>query len=451
MSLPLSGSISLSQINTELSRSASSQISLDSAENGTYAAVNNCSYYKPAAANPAAMSEWRGYDHNIMCPTTGYCGAGGKGLIQLYGANSATHTITVGNGPGFFRLRIAFFGVWPGQFPSYGTNTPVSWWRSRITVAGTSNDVVWSGSTLSGVSGYYVNIETDNPANYREYYSFIPSGSSQISIAVENYSPDLLLNYAYHVTCITAGSIVALHWSPDTFANACNSNFVYSAGSGETAVLGYSGYKNFLVSGNGTLSVGNAIYGYPSGSATSTYNTTNANSSDGYGYTGGTSYTYPTYNSAQYTLSGQTKASITNYSSGTQPLVAADGYYSDGTNWALVTGGAGVIASTGVCYYSLTWTISITTYYNDSQASISTVASYTGNGTWNNTSNVTNGAVISLYGYGHTISGQGGVTVEIYVDSVLQASSTADPTTSASYNLTMDGNHTVTINVFDSI
>jgi hypothetical protein len=61
--LPSSGSISLSQINTELSRAYNSQISLDAAENGSYGAINQNSSVKPSSANPAAMSEWRGYNH----------------------------------------------------------------------------------------------------------------------------------------------------------------------------------------------------------------------------------------------------------------------------------------------------------------------------------------------------------------------------------------------------
>jgi hypothetical protein len=452
MSLPLGGPISMSQINTELVRSSTAQISLDSAENGSYAAVNNCSYYKPSATNPAAMSEWRGYDHQIMCPTTGYCGSGGRGLIQLYGANTSTHTISVGNGPGFFRLRVGYYGVWPGTFPTGATGTPAAWWRSRITVTGTSYDILWAGDTLIGNSGYFGGGNIEAGQNfYNEFYSYVPAGSNSITITTETYSPNLLFNFTYHLTCITSGSLVGLHWSPDTIAHACDSSYVYYE-SGELGDQGYSGYLNFLVSGNGTLSVGNAIYAYPSGSTTSTSGTTNAANSAGYGYTGGLSYTYPNYNSAAYYLfEGQSLASVPIYSFSVNPLVASNGYYSDGTNWALVTGGAGVISSTGPCYYTLTWSISIATYYSDSQASISTVASYTGNGTWSSTSNVGNGANVAIYGYGHTLGGFGGVTVDIYIDSVLQVTSTGDSTTTASYNLTMDDAHSVSIYIYDSI
>lgn len=68
MALPSTGSISMSQINTELGRSSTAQISLDSAENGSYASINQCANSVPSSTNPAAMSEWRGYAQNANCP-----------------------------------------------------------------------------------------------------------------------------------------------------------------------------------------------------------------------------------------------------------------------------------------------------------------------------------------------------------------------------------------------
>jgi len=64
MALPSSGQIAMSQINTELGRSASATISLDTAENGGYGAINQNSTSRPNASNPAAMSEWHGYNHS---------------------------------------------------------------------------------------------------------------------------------------------------------------------------------------------------------------------------------------------------------------------------------------------------------------------------------------------------------------------------------------------------
>ena len=64
MALPCSGQIAMSQINTELNRSASATISLDAAENGDYGAINQNSPSRPNASNPAAMSEWHCYNHS---------------------------------------------------------------------------------------------------------------------------------------------------------------------------------------------------------------------------------------------------------------------------------------------------------------------------------------------------------------------------------------------------
>lgn len=68
MTLPASGSsISMSQINTELGRSSTATISLDTAENGGYGAINTCASPYPLTSNPASLSEWYGYNHTAAC------------------------------------------------------------------------------------------------------------------------------------------------------------------------------------------------------------------------------------------------------------------------------------------------------------------------------------------------------------------------------------------------
>jgi hypothetical protein len=67
MALQGSGSISMSQINSELQRSSTSTISLDAAENGSYATINTCSSSRPSSGNPASMSEWYSYNHTASC------------------------------------------------------------------------------------------------------------------------------------------------------------------------------------------------------------------------------------------------------------------------------------------------------------------------------------------------------------------------------------------------
>jgi len=64
MALPLSGELGMRSINAELGRTSTSTISLDTAENGGYGAINAFSRSRPSSANPAAISEWYGYDHS---------------------------------------------------------------------------------------------------------------------------------------------------------------------------------------------------------------------------------------------------------------------------------------------------------------------------------------------------------------------------------------------------
>jgi hypothetical protein len=81
------GSVSMTAINLELGRASNASISLDAAENGSYGAINSCSPSRPSSSNPAAMSEWRGYNHSFAC-----CNAPS---ISLNTSSSSSITVNV--------------------------------------------------------------------------------------------------------------------------------------------------------------------------------------------------------------------------------------------------------------------------------------------------------------------------------------------------------------------
>ncbi len=73
MTLPTSGPLSFSAINTELGRSSTATMSLQTAETGGYVAINQNSPSRPNGSAPYAVSEWYGYNQN----------ASGAGTITL--------------------------------------------------------------------------------------------------------------------------------------------------------------------------------------------------------------------------------------------------------------------------------------------------------------------------------------------------------------------------------
>lgn len=87
MALPSSGTLNAQSINFELGRSRSATLSIDTAENGGYGAINTNSESYPNSANPAAYSEWYGYDH-----TAG--GGGGNELTLGYNLTNGNFACT---------------------------------------------------------------------------------------------------------------------------------------------------------------------------------------------------------------------------------------------------------------------------------------------------------------------------------------------------------------------
>jgi hypothetical protein len=91
-----SGSVAATGINMELGRSSNSNLSIDTAENGGYGAINTCSPSYPSGSNPASFSEWRNYNHGFACCnapsiSAGNVGSGSVGVSISYSNCSSMH------------------------------------------------------------------------------------------------------------------------------------------------------------------------------------------------------------------------------------------------------------------------------------------------------------------------------------------------------------------------
>jgi hypothetical protein len=78
-----SGSVAATGINLELGRASNATLSIDTAENGGYAAINQCSPSRPSSDNPASYSEWRNYNHGFACCNAPSISAGNVGTNSI--------------------------------------------------------------------------------------------------------------------------------------------------------------------------------------------------------------------------------------------------------------------------------------------------------------------------------------------------------------------------------
>jgi len=120
MALPASGQLGLSQINTELGRTATSQISLDAAENGSYGAINANSRSRPSSTNPASVSEWYSYNHRA---------GGGPGPVRLTLIQLGYSGRAEGSNFGELEACSEFSSE---QIPTYYNADNGQWWQVQI-------------------------------------------------------------------------------------------------------------------------------------------------------------------------------------------------------------------------------------------------------------------------------------------------------------------------------
>lgn len=161
MTMPASGTISMSQINTELGRSSTASISLDTAENGGYATINTNSSSRPSATNPASMSEWYSYNHsaapaksvtfsNLM--SIGYSGTI-TGTVTIVGAVATFSCYSTLYGTGRLSTNLNIGGTTRATIrSSAGTTTSTTFTLSPGTYSYTLDVTVTSGSGSGGIN-----------------------------------------------------------------------------------------------------------------------------------------------------------------------------------------------------------------------------------------------------------------------------------------------------------
>jgi hypothetical protein len=254
----------------------------------------------------------------------------------------------VGPGPSRIQLRALYARKYysPGYWPTSGTSqvngSTNNWLYSHITVGDSPLILNTDGATYNNTA--YPNLTPSTPYDTVTNWTFIPEGENTIKIKVYAGSTDTVWEVSSYIGCAITGSLTNLHWSPDTPANACDSNYSYYYFDGsEITITGFTGYRQYLVTGG--FQVGGKISIYPSGTAALT--------SNGYGANGMRGYVFPDYASSAYGSSSPL--------SRPSAIFVDPGYYSDGTNWALVGNSTattgyndGEIIEVGVCQGSPT-------------------------------------------------------------------------------------------------
>jgi len=139
MALTSSGEIKMSQIYTELGRSSTATISLDTAENGGYATINTGSSSYPSSGNPAAMSEWYSYDHSASTGSQEFTifgdyafnEGGAEGACGDTNADNYTLYFNIGQGSGQScpTTGVTVYSDSAGTSVFSGGN---QWWKSNL-------------------------------------------------------------------------------------------------------------------------------------------------------------------------------------------------------------------------------------------------------------------------------------------------------------------------------
>lgn len=166
MTLPAAyATISMGDINVELGRARTSSISLNTAEDGGYGAINTNSSSRPSASDPAALSEWYSYNHSAAparsisfsnYTSLGYTGSV-SGTVTIVGTYTfqAAAALYYGGGTVSANININGNTRFASRGGASGTNYSTTFTLSTGTYSYSLSTTVSSGSGGSGYINAY--------------------------------------------------------------------------------------------------------------------------------------------------------------------------------------------------------------------------------------------------------------------------------------------------------
>ena len=253
MALQSSGAIKMSEINTELGRSSTATISLDSAESGTYATINTNSASYPSDAQPASMSEWYSYDHSAAP------------------AYSNTHYYTNDGVNDYIK------GTWETYNYLHNTDWSVNFWIKMNASTSTSqqlwdfnaNSTLNSGNTNNRVFMQYVGNTTrllvrvrTNSTNFDRQISLtgnssitgLTSGWTSSNRGNVNSAGFCMLTVTYDASQTTGAAAIKMYWNgSELTGTAASTNGTRSTAG--FASLSLCASQHSVTSGNANVSI----------------------------------------------------------------------------------------------------------------------------------------------------------------------------------------------------
>jgi hypothetical protein len=132
--------MSMGDINVELGRARTSYISLNTAEDGGYGAINTNSSSRPSSSDPASISEWYSYNHSAAPANSVTISSTYYWSYTTLSSNNASGTITITGSSATFKARAVVINGTPTAITNIniGGNTRTA---TRSKTAGTTDSV----------------------------------------------------------------------------------------------------------------------------------------------------------------------------------------------------------------------------------------------------------------------------------------------------------------------